>query len=312
MSDKNLILKEKLSKLSKVFDLDEILNAPTDTKSVAKYYKVNKLAYTLLHSREGFVHLGISYDGKFKKSDLWEQAKIVEKYINDLNASKVLELATGRGANSEYLSRKYPQTEFYGLDLPDGQIDLAMNRSKNLKNFHVQEGDFHNLQKYDTNSFDLVFVIEALCYSDHKERVLNEVHRILKKDGIFIVIDGFADKHPSEMTADEKLAAKLLEKGMRVGKFESEQAFINLLEKTGFRIVQQKDLSREVQPTLNRLERRARVPMSLPPVIARLILRNLASEFTHNIPSGYLFSIALELGLSKYIVFVAQSRLAKP
>lgn len=306
MSDKNLILKEKLSKLSKVLSLDEILNAPTDIHSVAKYYKVNKLAYTLLHSREDFVHLGISYHGKFKKSDLWEQARIVERYINDFKATKVLELATGRGANSAYLAHKYPQIQFYGLDLPDGQLDFAINKSKNLQNFHVQEGDFHNLQDFEPNSFDIVFLIEALCHSENKEMVLKEVIRVLKNEGVFIVIDGFAGKPASDMTKDEELAAKLIEKGMRVGKFEYEQDFKNMLEKTGFNIIQQMDLSREVQPTLKRLERRARVPMSLPHLIAKRILGCLPSEFTYNTASGYLFSIAFELGLSKYMAFVSQ------
>ena len=170
----------------------------------------------------------------------------------------------------------------------------------------MQEGDFHNLQKYERNSFDLVFVIEALCHSDNKEKVLQEVHRVLKKDGIFIVIDGFAGKPESEMPEDEKLAVKLIEKGMRVGRFEYFVDFQKMLAGAGFEIIEQIDLSREVQPTLKRLERRASVPMSLPPLIAKRILELLPSEFTHNTASGYLFSLAFGLGLSKYMVFVAQ------
>ncbi len=59
---------------------------------------------------------------------------------------------------------------------------------------------------FPTAAFDVVFVIEALCYSTQKKQVLKEVKRVLKKDGIFIVIDAFARKHTEELTPHEKLA----------------------------------------------------------------------------------------------------------
>lgn len=62
------------------------------------------------------MYCGISYERKHKKGDLKEQVRIVERYLHDINAKNVQELAYG-GANSAFLARRNPLVTFEGIDL---------------------------------------------------------------------------------------------------------------------------------------------------------------------------------------------------
>jgi len=143
-------LKRKLKQLAKIFNFDEVLAVNSNPQTISQYYSINKTPYSLFHSRAGLIHLGISRDLKYKAEDLLEPAKFVGGYIEKLCAKDVLEPATGRGANSLFLSRKFPGTKFCGLDLPNGHIDLAKSKVRLVNNFKVLEGDYHDLVLYNT------------------------------------------------------------------------------------------------------------------------------------------------------------------
>ena len=170
-------LNYKLNQLREFFDFEKIVNLNADIKSIAKYYKVNVRFYSFLNNRQGFIHMAISQNKKLTKEDYLGQIKIIERYINK-NTKTVLELATGRGANSIYLANKYSKIQFVGIDLPNGHLNFAAKNSKGLNNFKPEEGDFHDLSKYPKKSFDIVFIIEALCHSNQKEKVIKQVKRV--------------------------------------------------------------------------------------------------------------------------------------
>lgn len=295
-------LSQKLKKLSELFDFNKVLLANTDIKSIARYYKVNKFSYSLFHS-ENFIHMGITRSGVFKKEDLFEQVKIIEKFI-DKRTKKTLELGTGRGANSIYLAKNHPDIEFIGIDLPKGQLQYAFKNGKDLRNFKPQEGDFHNLSNFSEKSFNIVFVVESLCHSGNKEKVIKEVKKVLKKDGLFITIDAFTIK--DNLNKEELLSKRLVEKSMSVPAFENYNKFIDLLNKNMFKVVFEEDDSFEILPTLRRFEKDARILLSLPNFLSKIILKVFPSEFTYNAIAGYLMPDLIESKIASYMVVVAK------
>ena len=70
-------LSYKLQRLEKIFDFEKVLSVNTDEESVAKYYKINRIPYSLFNSKQ-FVHMTIRRKGS---TGLLEQAVIVDKYI---------------------------------------------------------------------------------------------------------------------------------------------------------------------------------------------------------------------------------------
>src|ERR1035437_2727352 len=306
MQKNNHELKVKLEKIKRVFDIDKALSVKTDIDSVAKYYRINKLAYSFLHNKDNFVHMGISRHGKYQERDLLEHAEILEKYISKIKRGIVLELGAGRGANSIYLARKHPQVNFHAVDLPHGQFDIAIKKGAKINNFYPKEGDYHNLEKYPANYFDIVFVIEALCYSNDKGRVFREVKRVLKKGGIFVIFDGYSGQPSSSLNKEQSMASQLTEKGMYVETFEYYPEVKKKLLETGFKDIYEEDASLLILPTLESFEKKANILFSMPKLLARMLVAIFPREFTNNALSGYLTPTLIRSEVAKYMVLITK------
>ncbi len=298
----------KLQQIQKVFDIDKIINLKPTTASIANYYKLNKIAYTFFSNKTDLLHMGISRSGKYSNKDLLEQAKLVDKYVKQLKAKKVLELATGRGANSEYLAKEHPDIIFEAVDLPNGQLDYAFNKAKKLKNFHPKIGDYHNLTDYPRDSFDVIFVIEALCHSTNKKQVFSEVRKLLKNTGVFIIFDGYCGKKESLLAKNEQLAKKLTEKSMAVPDFDNYQEFKNKLINSGFKILNEEDMSEFIIPTLKRFENHARLYFKIPSLILKIINKFFPAVIINNVIPGYLLLTLVEFKTAKYVLTVASKK----
>lgn len=277
-------LHTKLSDIDSVLDVDAIASVQVDEGYIQKYYRVNKLAYTLFHSSSGSMHMGISRDGAYKVSDLHGQVEIVGKYIAKDDAHKVLELACGRGANSLYLAEQFSSVTVTGVDISRVQLSYAYKHSRSVTNAHFIHGNFHDLSAVADESLDIVFVVEALCHSDQKEKVFAEVLRVLKTDGHFIVFDGYRAKET--VNEDEQVAATIVAKGMALSDLALYSSFREQAS-AYFTVSAEEDLSEYVVPTMERFERTARRFFSRPK-FARLLARILPTVFTYNAAVGYL------------------------
>jgi arsenite methyltransferase len=295
---------QRISDIKQVFDINAILIRKADDKQhIARYYRLNRIAYSLFNSHKGFVHMGISRDGVFKKDDFLEHARIISHAIDTASASQVLELATGKGATVRHLAAKYPLVSFTGLDLPNGQLNIHKRGPSNLT---LHEGDYHDLGQYADSSFDAVYIIEALCHARDKQQVANEVRRILKPGGYFIVFDGYCSKLPSESTETERLANELTFKSMMVQSRDHHyKSFTRMLTLAGMPVVREEDLSQAVMPTAHRIERLAQRFFSHPRR-ARLINKLVPQEVTANAIAGYLMPVTIGSGLHQYWLTVAR------
>lgn len=298
-----ITLKGKLTNIGKVFDIKKILALDPDKFYIQKYYKINQLGYTLFHTSKDLIHMGISRDGVYKEEDLFEAPKIVEKYIVDTKATRVLELATGRGANSVYLAERNSGVIFNGIDISEGQLCYARKKAKKIKNYKPSFGDYHDLSIFQDASFDVVFVIEALCHSKKKEVVLAEVHRVLKPNGVFIVIDGYRERENELFSQDERIAVELTEKTMAVNFFDYYKEFKNKIISSKFIIEKEEDVSEFVLPTMNRFEKSAN-SFFRSIFLAKLVAFLLPKEFVYNAIAGYLMPTLVKDNVFSYRIFI--------
>lgn len=196
-------LSEYLDDIRHLFDIVTLLNSEQNNREIQKYYIGNRLAYHLIHHSQGFMHMGLSRNGRFERSDVLGQVNFIQHFITPMTQN-VLELGAGNGTNSIYLSLHNSETQFYALDLSTTPLKF---RSR-PQNFSQEIGDFHNLDRYSDNFFDVVFVIEALCHSDDKNKVFTQVYKKLKRGGVFIIIDGYTRRAERNLSDDETLAKK--------------------------------------------------------------------------------------------------------
>jgi len=298
-------LERQLSKIEKVLNTDKILDSETTAQTIKDYYRINSLAYSI-HSRGGFIHMGISDGEKFSKEDLKAAAEFVDSYIED-DTEQVLELAMGKGANSAFLADKNPQVKFYGLDLTEKHVKKAEKAAKNRENFISAQGDFHDLSRYSEDQFDIVFIIEALCYSNNKNDVLSEVSNVLKPGGLFVIFDGYTSRPREELDEKELKAQRLAEKGMQVDKIEYYGQFKENISKSSFEIVKEKDITQNVLPTLDRFKSWADKFFNRP-YFARVLSTVLPLTFVQNAVSGALLAPLVRENIASYQITVLRNK----
>ena len=293
----------KLSQVRKVFNTKEVLALKPDNRYVQKYYRASRVGYSLFYISSDRMYMGISRDGNYKEDDLLEAARTVEKYIKSLGAKNILELATGRGATSAYLAEKYSKIKFMGIELSPAQLSLAKRKARKLTNYMPTAGDYHDLSRYADNSVDVVFVIEALCYSTDKSRVYSEVSRVLRAGGVFIIFDGYTAKSRSKMSENELLACKLTEKTMALSVFEDYDKAMHKARTEGLSLINDEDVSAYILPTLRRFERHAARFFNHPQA-AKWVSRFTPKKFIYNAIAGLLMPDVVGRGLLSYHITI--------
>ena len=114
---------------------------------------------------------------------------------------EILEVGSGRGGGSSFLSRYHHPKSITGLDYSKSAIKLSNELHGNVDNLFFKLGDAENLPFKD-NTFDAVINIESShCYGN-MERFLSEVSRVVKPEGYF----GWADLRAKDMVKETEFA----------------------------------------------------------------------------------------------------------
>ncbi len=268
-------LERCISQVGNIFDLSKILNESQATSQISHFYLINRLALHF-YNPGGFFHYGISYDGKYKEVDLNEPARIIEGYIREREAEKVMELASGLGPNIAFLARRNPDVAFTGVDL----FNKPLRRHKKSSNAHFYCGDFHDLSQFEDNSYDIIFVVESLLYSTNKSIVFREVWKKLRKGGLFIVIDLYQRDRAESLSVSEELLWRLIAKSIACETIERVSVVEDYMQQK-FSVTVSKDITQWVMPSVVRREHLARFYFSHPG-LARAVNTFVPHDFAKN------------------------------
>jgi len=290
-----------LSQIGRIFDIPRIINEPQGKQQITDYYVKGKFGFLLFFSAEGFYHYGISYDGKHKKEDFKEQARIVEKYIRDRDSKNVLELAYGMGGNMAFLARRNPRVMFEGVDL----ALKPLKRFTKITNARFLLGDYHDLSALEDNAYDIVFVIEALCYSTNKLQVLREVKKKLKRDGLFIVIDGYRKDCATPLSPSEKTILKLMQMSWSLDKFECVKDVEDYMRQE-YSIAEANDFSQCILPSEVVIARKVRYYFAHP-MFARIVNKLLPFDVAKTQIAAYLAPISIRRQFACYYIHVLKN-----
>lgn len=293
--DKNQ-LKNDLNRIKEVFNTRSILEEKYSNSNIQKYYKYSSKAYDLFHSKDGAVHMAINYDGVFNQDGYYQQANEISEHVGD--QFQVLELGSGKGFNSLSLAQNNSNATFKGIDISKTHLDYANKKAKNMSNLSFNYGDFQNIN-YEDNSFDIVFGIEAVCYSENMEQLLKEVYRVLKVGGKFIIYDGFRFSDSENEAPLIKESIALCEKAMVADKFNHLTEWLDVSQKIGYQIDENKDISMDVMPNLKRLYR-ASHKFYKNKMIAQVVNTVFPSIMVKNSIAGILMAYTIMLRKHSY------------
>jgi SAM-dependent methyltransferase len=96
----------------------------------------------------------------------------------------VLDLASGEGYGSNLLARQ--ATFVCGVDIDDRAVQHAAEKYRR-PNLHFLQGDIARVPIAEERSFDVIVCFEAIEHIQEHDKLLQEVTRLLKPEGLFIV-----------------------------------------------------------------------------------------------------------------------------
>lgn len=262
---------------------------------VKNYYKRTKwLLFRLFASNIGFMHIGLSNSGKYRKNSGYEFAQLlyVNKFIINHPVKNVLELGCGQGTNLAFLAWKNPNINLFG-------IDLYSTKRFYKRNVKIIVGDYHDLSMFQDNSVDLIYAIETLCYATNINKVFQEAYRILVKNGKIIIFDAYRQKKQFDYSRDEILYIKTIEEGFALNQFININYFNQAIYKNKLYCLKEIDLKRHTVGYLKNITTRVTRFFRLG-LILKNILYLLPDDVIRGMKSGYLLEDSVKYNLLTY------------
>ena len=176
--------------------------------------------------------------------------KQIVEISKSLNPKRILDVATGTADIAIALS-KIKNCEIIGMDLSPNMLDVGDKKIKELglqQSVILELGDVENLE-YNDNHFDVVTVGYGVRNFENLKKSLDEIYRVLKKNGTLIILETSVPKNKIIKLVYNfftkfyvKLIGLLLSKNFKAYSYLQKSAlnfphgdeFINILKKSKF------------------------------------------------------------------------------
>ncbi|MCX2680363.1 bifunctional demethylmenaquinone methyltransferase/2-methoxy-6-polyprenyl-1,4-benzoquinol methylase UbiE [Galbibacter sp. EGI 63066] len=157
---------------------------PYKDSELGKKQQVTKMFDTISGKYDGLNRvISFGIDVKWRKK--------VVAMVKDAQAKTVLDIATGTGDLAINLAFNANVEKVTGLDISPGMLEVGKQKvaQKNLADtIDMVIGDSEALP-FEDNSFDAITVAFGVRNFENLEKGLSEIHRVLKKDGVFVVLE---------------------------------------------------------------------------------------------------------------------------
>lgn len=119
---------------------------------------------------------------------IWHKSRFREVKSVTESANNVLDVGCADGVFTNIIAKSTNANKIVGVDVVKTSILWAKKHWRNNHKMKFMVGDAHDL-KFNSNSFDAVYCLEALEHVVDPNRVLAEFKRVMKKGGfgVFLV-----------------------------------------------------------------------------------------------------------------------------
>lgn len=224
-------------------------------KDVAFYYDYTRRFYRFFwHGKTNALHYGFHDDStKTPAEELLKTIELTAKAGGIRQTDVVADLGCGVGGSAFWIVKNCG-SEVFGITLSKSQCKKAVRLSREYglqKKTHFTSGDYFNTG-YKSESFDVTFGTESLCYGQYNvEQLTKEIYRITKQGGKVVITDGFLGKEL--LTVEEELGVRKFCEGFVLNKLITPEAFMKALESAGLRNIKFDDWTEQVLPTAKRM-----------------------------------------------------------
>jgi ubiquinone/menaquinone biosynthesis C-methylase UbiE len=162
-------------------------------------------------------------------------------YSKPMPGESCIDLGSGRGTDALRLAESVGSTGFvYGVDISDGMLEKARLNAQKLQILNVGfiQSDLENIPIPDATA-DLIISNCTINHASDKLKVWNEIYRLLKEGGRFVVSDIYATQPVPEQYKNDPVAIAECWAGS-----VTRSKYLEQLEKAGFtsvRILEESD-----------------------------------------------------------------------
>jgi len=160
--------------------------------------------------------------------------------IQNLNISKenkILELGHGNAGHVAFIFEKADNLKYYGLEMSELMFQEARQINRNFVSqkqafFSLYDG---NVIPFEDEFFDKIFTVNTIYFWQQPEKLLLEIYRVLKPEGIFCITfaeESFMKTLPFTQYEFELYSTEKVEK---------------LIQKTVFKITNKETLTEKVK-----------------------------------------------------------------
>lgn len=248
-------LKGLLELVDKSYGISRVL-ADSGRDLVREYYAQSGPAYEAAHSKAGCMHLALNPEGEFSFEGYRRQPRSIVQEMQAIGGSRVLELGCGKGFNSLIVAQRLEGATCIGTDLLEDHLvkARALAREAGVGNLTYAQASYEPLPDR-FGDMDVVFAVETLCYAQDLDAVARSVAAALRPGGRFVMYDVHRWKGDDRLPEDLATATRLYETSMVVTRgFLRAGAWEAALARAGLVVDPSKNLSRAVQPGLDRLQ----------------------------------------------------------
>ena|SRR3989344_4566795 len=252
------------------------------TQEIKEYYDFSKLDYQIYNiaSSDISMHFGLwDKDVRSHKEALLNENKILSQTASIQSFDYVLDVGCGYGTTSIWLAKNIG-CKVLGITISEKQVEEAQEMAKkyavdHLTDFRVM--DFHNLE-FGDNTFDKVVAIESVSHSSDKQKVIREIYRVLKPNGMFAIADGFFAKSRNSLSEKEKQIAQICFEGVHVPPLAEQKEFGSWLKEIGFNKVSWFDKTANILKTSKRISNIGRLFLPLSKVLGFFSLKAISTS----------------------------------
>ena len=169
-----------------------------------------------MNKRESIEKTKKCFEESFRSGSFYNKQTRDEKHLNLIlnhikvrQGMKILDLGAGTGYLSFPFAERYKQVEIVGLDIVEETLEKNRERAEleGLTNLHFVNYDGITFP-FEDNSFDIVITRYALHHFPAIKDTFSEIHRVLKKDGVFFLSDPAPNDDDTEHFVDEYMQMK--------------------------------------------------------------------------------------------------------
>jgi ubiquinone/menaquinone biosynthesis C-methylase UbiE len=293
--------------MENILNLFPKLHAMPTVQDIVDYYQFSKFDYQLYNGSFSNIsmHFGLwDEHTRTHKQALLNENRVLADIASITKRDNVADFGCGYGISAIWLAHNRG-CRVTGITVDPEQVKFAKELARKNKVQDVvtfETADYHHTV-FPDSSFDVVFAIESISHSEHKDTVLREAYRVLKNGGRLVVADGFFAKNPATLTKQEAEIARKCFEGVHVPPVARKEDFEQYIRNAGFSKIAFHDKTNAILPTAKRVNRLGRMMYPLSKVLAPLGVKAMQASHMDAFINQYY---AFRDGIGVYGVFHAE------